>query len=196
MFPLCSDVPLLAQRILSLRAWHNANSLRLRRGYFVLLALSAGHDDICSAMARSHVAERRPRLCLDRPDRPIFQRAREPILDPNERIIKEPVESRRQVRLQRRLNFRDSIGCFETSRLVVPLPCSSPSCHKNPAKRAGGPSGQAQPGSHLDPTLTSGLPTHHSRAAKLVAPKTRMFSIYLQHNRRPAFVNMHSHVSR
>lgn len=56
-------------------------------------------------------------------------------------MTEKPVEGRRQARQQRRFNFRDSIGRFETSRLVVPQPCSSPSCHQNPAKR---PSGQAQ----------------------------------------------------
>lgn len=93
-------------------------------------------------LARSRVAEHRPRLCLDRPDRPIFQthpRANSrPKIGESSRSLS---NSRRQVRQQRRLNFRDSIGCFETSRLVVPQPCSSPSCHQNPARR---PSGQAR----------------------------------------------------
>lgn len=109
----------------------------------------------------------------------------------NWRIVKKAVESRRQVRQQRRLNFRDSIGRFETSRLVVPQPCSSPSCHQNPARR---PSGQAQPGSHLHPTLASGL-SHHSRAAKLVAFKTDVFRVYLQHTVCPASVSIHLRVS-
>lgn len=106
----------------------------------------------------------------DHPDRPIFQHIREPVLGPDERITKKPTEGRRQARQQRRFNFRDSMGCFETSRLVVPQPCSSPSCRQNPAKR---PSGQAQPGSRLDPTPAAGL-SHHSRAAKLVALKTQI----------------------
>lgn len=147
----------------------------------------------CALLARSRVADRRPRLCLDRPDRPIFQT--HPRANSGPKIgesSRSRSKSRRQVRQQRRLNFRDSIGCFETSRLVVPQPCSSPSCHQNPARRPGGQAAKLKPGPRLDPTLVAGL-SHHPRASKLVALKTFVFRIYLRHTRQPAFANIHLH---
>lgn len=82
------------------------------------------HNGIWSAgpeQCRSSAVEHRLRLCPDRPDRPIFPGTHTPesqILDPtNWRMTTRPGESRRQVKQQRRFNFRDSIGCFETSRL-------------------------------------------------------------------------------
>lgn len=84
-------------------------------------------------------------------------------------------KSRRQVRQQRRFNFRDSIGCFETSRLVVPQPCSSPSSKSGQAAKQPS-SAWIAPGSHA-----GFWASHHSRAAKLMASKTEIFLVYLQH---------------
>ena len=78
---------------------------------------------------------------------------------PNCRITETAVENGRQVRQQRRFNFRDSIGCFETSRLVVP---GGPTALLISAKLS------------LDHTRILHRPLgfcHHSRAAKLVALK-------------------------
>lgn len=149
-------------------------------------------------LARSRVAEGRTRLCLDRPDRPIFQHTREPILDPRKRTTNHREDGQRSAageaaealqfpRLDR--VFRNISLGGPTALLISVMPSKIR------------PSGQAAKLSldrNLDPTLAAGL-SHHSRASKLVALKTWIFHVYLRHSAQPAFslpsIPSHLHAS-